>query len=84
MNRALQPTATEAQIPERDEHPIPRGQKFLSTPSICERFGISRWTWHRWVVSGQAPAPVHNWPGHPRWAVSDIERFERGRFWMGR
>jgi len=81
MNRGFQAVATDAQIPERDAHAIPRAQKLLGTSAICERFGISRHTWHRWVVSGQAPAPVHNWPGHPRWAMSEIERFERGRFW---
>jgi predicted site-specific integrase-resolvase len=53
--------------------------KVLGTPAICQKFGICRHTWHRWVKSGQAPAPAPL-PGNPRWRVEDIERFERGRY----
>lgn len=52
----------------------------LRIAAICERFGITRQTWRMWVVSQQAPQPIPNLPGHPRWAVDDIERFARGRF----
>lgn len=78
MNGALESVATEPQIADRDSAAIPREQKVLGTSAICLRFGISRHTWHRWVVSRQAPAPVPNWPGHPRWTVDSILRFERG------
>lgn len=57
---------------------VPRDQKFLNVRECCERFGVSRATWFRWVKSQQAPQPAPL-PGHPRWRVTDIERFERGR-----
>jgi hypothetical protein len=53
---------------------------FLTQTQICERFGISDETWRRWRKARQVPAPLPNIPGHPRWAVADIEDFERGRF----
>lgn len=56
-----------------------REPQFLTTREICRRFGISRWTWHRWVRSRLAPPPDDRLPGHPRWHVSDIERFEQAR-----
>lgn len=53
--------------------------RWIGTPKICRRFGISRWTWGRWVREGRAPAPIQNLPGFPKWRVSDIDRFEAGR-----
>lgn len=81
---ALQAQPGEAQVATRDQVAGARDRKVLDTPAICRRLGIHRNTWHRWVAQRQAPAPVPNLPGHPRWAVSDIERFERGRYAAGR
>jgi predicted DNA-binding transcriptional regulator AlpA len=50
---------------------------FLTGPSVCARLGVSRWTWARWVRSGDAPRPSAL-PGHPKWSLSSIEQFERG------
>jgi predicted DNA-binding transcriptional regulator AlpA len=50
---------------------------FLTGPSVCARLGVSRWTWARWVRSGDAPRPSAL-PGHPKWSLSSIEAFERG------
>jgi hypothetical protein len=83
MNSTLQPDTADPHVPTRDEVPAPREPQLLGTSAICQRLGIHRNTWHVWVVSRQAPAPVPNLPGHPRWRVSDIERFERGRFRRG-
>jgi predicted DNA-binding transcriptional regulator AlpA len=80
VNGLLQPSPTDSQVAERNEHAPSRQPKLLRIPDICERFGISRETWRVWVKSRQAPAPVPGLPGHPRWAVRDIEHFERGRF----
>lgn len=78
MNRALETPTAEPQVAERDEHTVAPEPKYLGTPAICQRFGIDRHTWHKWVKSGQAPAPAPL-PGNPRWRLSDILRFERGR-----
>jgi predicted DNA-binding transcriptional regulator AlpA len=50
---------------------------FLTGPSVCARLGVSRYTWFRWVRSGEAPKPAPL-PGHPKWSLSSIEAFERG------
>jgi predicted DNA-binding transcriptional regulator AlpA len=50
---------------------------FLNGPSVCARLGVSRWTWARWVRSGDAPRPSAL-PGHPKWSLQSIEQFERG------
>jgi predicted DNA-binding transcriptional regulator AlpA len=82
VNRTFEPEAADTHIASRDEIAETGRQKYLDTAAICAHFGISRHTWARWVKSGQAPAPDPALPGHPRWRVSDIERFKRGR--MGR
>lgn len=74
----LQAERGEAEVATGHKVAMPRAQKFLNTSAVCARLGICRHTWHRWVVSGQAPAPAPL-PGYPRWSVSDLERFERGR-----
>lgn len=79
MNRGREVARTDPQVAQRDADAPQRDQKFLSASTCAERFGVSRHTWMRWVKSRQAPAPAPL-PGHPRWAVSDIERFERGRY----
>jgi predicted DNA-binding transcriptional regulator AlpA len=55
-------------------------RELLRISEVCARLGVSRFTWHGWVKSGLAPAPVPNVPGHPRWRVREIEGFERGAF----
>jgi predicted DNA-binding transcriptional regulator AlpA len=52
--------------------------RYLFIEDICKRLRITRQTWHRWIRNKLAPPPAPL-PGHPRWRVSDIERFERGR-----
>ena len=59
-------------------------KSLMRIEDICERFDISRQTWHRWVRAQIAPQPVFNMPGHPRWRVAEIDRFERGRQSSGR
>lgn len=51
---------------------------FLTQTQICRRLGIAVQTWRNWRKRGETPLPV-NLPGHPRWRVADIERFEQGR-----
>lgn len=77
---ALELTPHEAQVAKRHADAPARAQQLLSTPAICERLGIERHTWRRWVVSRRAPAPVPNLPGHPRWTVEAIENFRRGLY----
>lgn len=57
----------------------PKTPRLLTKRQACERLGVSRWTLQRWVKSGQAPAPVENIPGWPRWREDDIDDFARGR-----
>jgi predicted DNA-binding transcriptional regulator AlpA len=78
VNSTLEPGAADSHVATGDEVAIPRDQKFLTTRECCVRFGITRETWRQWVKSRRAPSPAPL-PGHPRWRVSDIERFERGR-----
>jgi hypothetical protein len=77
MNSTLERPTSPAEQPQRRAHrPLPRTQ-YLSAPQLCAYFGVSRWTWHRWEMSGFAPRRA-SLPGHPRWAVEAIEGFERG------
>jgi predicted DNA-binding transcriptional regulator AlpA len=80
VTSALESSPADAQVAKRHTNTPAREPKLLGKDDICARLGISRWTWQRWVKSRQAPAPVPGIPGHPRWAVRDIEHFERGRF----
>jgi hypothetical protein len=57
--------------------------KLITQIQICRRLGIAVNTWRNWRVARQAPAPVPNVPGRPRWRVADIEAFERGLFRHG-
>lgn len=82
-NRARESAAADPQVAERDDCLPARGAQLLGTSDICARLGISRHTWHRWVTQGQAPAPVPNIPGHPRWALNAIEAFRRGLYRAG-
>lgn len=52
--------------------------EFITGGVICARFGISRWTWRRWVRSGIAPEPARHLPGQLKWRVEEIERFANG------
>lgn len=55
-------------------------RELVSGAVIYERLGVSRWTWARWVASGDAPSPVPNLPGWPKWRRSDIDLFAAGCF----
>jgi hypothetical protein len=55
----------------------PQEQKFLTQIEICRRLGISDETWRRWRKRGDVLPPA-DLPGHPRWPVAYIEKFERG------
>jgi predicted DNA-binding transcriptional regulator AlpA len=55
-------------------------RKLRRIPEIVARLGICRMTWARWLAAGQAPAPVPNVPGFPRWRLKDIEDFENGAY----
>jgi predicted DNA-binding transcriptional regulator AlpA len=79
VNGALQSPAASVEQPTRHEHVTDQHRDLLTTTAICERAGISRWTWRAWVRSGKAPKPVANLPGHPRWKASDIANFLDGR-----
>ena len=81
---ALEIAPAEPQVAQRHPHAPRAPQQFLRTGAICGRLGIERHTWRRWVVAGQAPAPVPNVPGRPRWRVRDVEDFERGLYRAGR
>ena len=56
----------------------------LTTPVICAELGIERHTWRRWVRSLQAPQPVPNVPGLPRWRRHEIDAFKQGTYRRGR
>lgn len=58
---------------------LPSKARWITQKAICERFGISDETWRRWRKAGETPQPIAA-PGIPRWLVSEIDDFERGRF----
>jgi predicted DNA-binding transcriptional regulator AlpA len=78
-SHVLEPPSADPKIPQRDPQAVHGVSQLLTGPQVRERLGISRWTWDAWMRQGKAPAPVPNIPGHPRWFLADIERFERGK-----
>jgi predicted DNA-binding transcriptional regulator AlpA len=62
----------------RSAHIVSESCKYMTLAQVLARIGCSRWTWWRWVKAELAPKPAPL-PGHPRWRVSDIDRFETGR-----
>lgn len=61
-----------------DDHVASDPPETITQLRICRRLGISDETWRRWRKAGLTPRPVAM-PGRPRWLVSDIEAFKRGR-----
>jgi predicted site-specific integrase-resolvase len=46
----------------------------LSTPEVCEMFGVSRATLHRWIASGTIPAPARDPEnGWPIWQQPELD-----------
>jgi hypothetical protein len=82
MNRKTprEAAAAMAVVPQRD----PEAPRFLRQVEICKRLGVGVTTWRRWRVNRQAPDPVPNVPGVPRWRERDIADFERGLHTRGR
>jgi len=48
---------------------------FLRMPEICQRYGVSVPSVHRWVKSGQFPAPKKI-SRCSVWNIKDLEAFE--------
>lgn len=55
-----------------------RGHRFLSDKQVAERYSISRPSVWRWVKSVDGfPAPIQLGVGTTRWALEDLEAYER-------
>ncbi len=55
-----------------------RGNRFLSDKQVAERYSISRPSVWRWVKSVDGfPAPIQLGVGTTRWALEDLEAYER-------
>jgi len=52
---------------------------FLKDVEACERYGVARSTWWRWLAEGVIPAPVKIGPAATRWRLADLERWEQAR-----
>lgn len=77
----LQPAATDVKPRARQADRRDQAGTLLTQAAICERLDISDETWRRWVRCGRAPAALEGFPRlRPRWARSDVEAFELGRF----
>jgi len=46
--------------------------KLLNIAQVCDHFGISRWTLHRWRKQSWFPPSVTKY-GSPRWNPAEIE-----------
>jgi predicted DNA-binding transcriptional regulator AlpA len=53
------------------------GPEFISDKDVANRYGVSRTTVWRWASSGDFPQPRKLSPGCSRWAVHEIELWER-------
>jgi len=53
-------------------------KKLIRIREICQRFGIERHTWRKWVSAGIAPPPVAT-PGYPRWCRYSPLQFSDAR-----
>jgi len=52
---------------------------FLKDTEACNRYGVARSTWWRWLSEGVIPAPVKIGPRATRWKLSDLEAWEAKR-----
>ena len=70
--------------PARDLHgPVPdtssrRDPLMISTPELAARYGVTTKTIRTWEKAGAIPARA-DFPGHPRWWLRDITRWEEPR-----
>ena len=55
---------------------VVRRALYLSQSDLAVRWGVCVRTIRRWKQAGEIPAPDLKLPGHPKWRVSVIERFE--------
>ena len=53
------------------------GPRYLSVNSVARRYGVSVATIWRWVALGKFPAPWKLASGTSRWAIADLEAYER-------
>lgn len=70
-----------ASRPKRPAHQRgPFADRFLSDSGVAKRYRVLRQTIWRWVRSeAEVPAPIKFAAGTSRWAVPQLEEFERGR-----
>lgn len=52
---------------------------FLKDIEACNRYGVARSTWWRWLAEGIIPVPVKIGPRATRWKLSDLESWEQKR-----
>jgi len=67
--------------PLQPEHPqghVIRRALYLSQVDLAARWGVCVQTIRRWRATHRIPAHDRALPGHPKWRVSAIERFEVG------
>jgi predicted DNA-binding transcriptional regulator AlpA len=55
-------------------------RQWINAQGAADLCGISRWTWHRYVTRGEAPAPISHVPGRPKWKRREVEQFADGLF----
>ncbi len=53
------------------------GRAYVTARDLCSRWECSHATLYRWIQGGYAPKPIRFGPRSVRWAVKDIEEFER-------
>ncbi|WOX05969.1 helix-turn-helix transcriptional regulator [Microbulbifer pacificus] len=53
------------------QHP----ERLVRLPEVLRLVGVSRSTWHRWIIAGKAPRPVKFFTGGSAWRYRDIMAF---------
>jgi predicted DNA-binding transcriptional regulator AlpA len=80
LDRAFLP-AKPARQPLREKGSKPLDSEaaplYLSVRSVARRYDVSEATIWRWVASGRFPSPRKLAAGTTRWAIGDLEAFER-------
>ena len=80
MSATLPPKAAPAAAPVPLRHQPPRpGQVFLSITQICQRYGVHRATFYRWVHERGFPRPVAFSPSCARVPLAEIEAWEQAQ-----
>lgn len=49
---------------------------FLKDLEACQRYGVARSTWWRWLSEGRIPKPVRIGPRAVRWRMDDLLAWE--------